>query len=217
MIPILMALFALGGTTYGMAEETLAFYLLLIPVMIAAGYDALVAVGGDPAWGGHGRPWLDHQRVFDRHRLGCCGRHLCRRSDPAADDPGSLLDGHGGLRHALCRTGEGRPVEVAGLRPQGHERGALPETRPPPRLTFTGLHKIVLVLFALTFAVMIWGVSTGGWWMAADEFASSLPPPSSSASLPGWARASWSKASSVARATFWVLPSSSGWRAASWW
>lgn len=26
MIPILMALFALGGTTYGMAEESLAFY-----------------------------------------------------------------------------------------------------------------------------------------------------------------------------------------------
>jgi len=27
MIPILMAIFALGGTTYGMAEETLAFYV----------------------------------------------------------------------------------------------------------------------------------------------------------------------------------------------
>ena len=26
MIPILMTIFALGGTTYGMAEETLAFY-----------------------------------------------------------------------------------------------------------------------------------------------------------------------------------------------
>ena len=31
MIPILMSLFAVGGTTYGMAEETLAFYALLIP------------------------------------------------------------------------------------------------------------------------------------------------------------------------------------------
>lgn len=41
MIPILMSLFALGGTTYGMAEETLAFYGLLVPVMIAAGYDAV--------------------------------------------------------------------------------------------------------------------------------------------------------------------------------
>ena len=41
MIPILMSVFALGGTTYGMAEESLAFYSLVIAVMIAAGYDAL--------------------------------------------------------------------------------------------------------------------------------------------------------------------------------
>ncbi len=44
MIPFMMLLFAAGGTTYGMAEETLAFYPLLIPVMIAAGYDALTGV-----------------------------------------------------------------------------------------------------------------------------------------------------------------------------
>src|SRR5690606_8756309 len=44
MIPVLMGLFAFGGTTYGMAEETLAFYVLLIPIMIAAGYDAVTAV-----------------------------------------------------------------------------------------------------------------------------------------------------------------------------
>src|SRR3954451_2559698 len=41
MIPILMCVFALGGTTYGMAEESLAFYSLVIAVMIAAGYDAM--------------------------------------------------------------------------------------------------------------------------------------------------------------------------------
>ena len=41
MIPILMTVFAIGGTTFGMAEESLAFYVLVITVMIAAGYDAL--------------------------------------------------------------------------------------------------------------------------------------------------------------------------------
>jgi hypothetical protein len=41
MIPLLMMVFALGGSTYGMAEESLAFYPLVIAVMIAAGYDAL--------------------------------------------------------------------------------------------------------------------------------------------------------------------------------
>jgi uncharacterized ion transporter superfamily protein YfcC len=42
LIPILMIVFAIGGTTYGMAEESLAFYVLIITVMIAAGYDTLV-------------------------------------------------------------------------------------------------------------------------------------------------------------------------------
>lgn len=41
MIPILMMVFALGGSTYGMAEESLAFYSLVIAVLIAAGYDSL--------------------------------------------------------------------------------------------------------------------------------------------------------------------------------
>src|SRR5580765_6177414 len=41
MIPILMTVFALGGTTYGMVEESLAFCSLVIAVMIAASYDAL--------------------------------------------------------------------------------------------------------------------------------------------------------------------------------
>jgi uncharacterized ion transporter superfamily protein YfcC len=45
MIPLLMCVFALGGSTYGMAEESLAFYVLVISVMIAAGYDALTGAG----------------------------------------------------------------------------------------------------------------------------------------------------------------------------
>ncbi|MTI49828.1 YfcC family protein [Sporosalibacterium faouarense] len=44
MIPILMILFGLGGTSFGMAEETIAFYPLLLPVFIAAGYDSVTAV-----------------------------------------------------------------------------------------------------------------------------------------------------------------------------
>lgn len=42
LIPILMILFSLGGTTYGMAEETMAFYALITATMIAAGFDAMV-------------------------------------------------------------------------------------------------------------------------------------------------------------------------------
>jgi uncharacterized ion transporter superfamily protein YfcC len=44
LIPILMIIFAAGGTSYGMAEESLAFYPLIIAALIALGYDALTAV-----------------------------------------------------------------------------------------------------------------------------------------------------------------------------
>ena len=37
IIPVLMTLFAIGGTTYGMQEEAVAFYALIVPFMIAAG------------------------------------------------------------------------------------------------------------------------------------------------------------------------------------
>ncbi len=44
LIPVLMILFSLGGTSFGMWEETMAFYPLLIPVFTAAGYDPLVGI-----------------------------------------------------------------------------------------------------------------------------------------------------------------------------
>ncbi|NBC27234.1 MAG: YfcC family protein [Bacteroidetes bacterium] len=42
LIILTTTLVAFGGTTFGFAEETIALYLILIPVFIAAGYDALV-------------------------------------------------------------------------------------------------------------------------------------------------------------------------------
>lgn len=42
IIPVLMCLFALGGTSYGMCEETVPFYALLAATMMAAGFDQLV-------------------------------------------------------------------------------------------------------------------------------------------------------------------------------
>ncbi len=44
LIPVMMVLFSLGGTSFGMWEETMAFYPLLIPVFVAAGYDPLVGI-----------------------------------------------------------------------------------------------------------------------------------------------------------------------------
>ncbi|MCF6297697.1 MAG: YfcC family protein [Flavobacteriaceae bacterium] len=44
LIVLITVLIAIGGTTFGLAEETIAFYPILIPVFLAAKYDAMVAV-----------------------------------------------------------------------------------------------------------------------------------------------------------------------------
>lgn len=45
LIPILMFIFSIGGTTYGMLEETVGFYALLAVAMVAAGMDTIVSSG----------------------------------------------------------------------------------------------------------------------------------------------------------------------------
>ena len=165
MIPFLMALFALGGTTYGMAEETLAFYLILTPAMIAAGYDALVAVAVILLGAG----------------VGVLGSTINAFSTVIASDAAGVSFAEGlWLRIAIlavCWT-----VTVAFVMRYAARVRADPSKSlvfdckatneahflkdSAADAAFSGLQKRVLVLFALTFGVMIWGVSSGGWWMA---------------------------------------------------
>ena len=166
MIPFLMALFALGGTTYGMAEETLAFYVLLIPVMIAAGYDAVVAVSVILLGAG----------------VGVLGSTINAFSTVIASDAAGVTFADG-LVLRLIILGVAWLVTVAFVMRYAARVKADPSKslvfdkkaaneahflgdKAKEEVSFTGLHQIVLILFALTFAVMIWGVSSQGWWMA---------------------------------------------------
>jgi uncharacterized ion transporter superfamily protein YfcC len=166
MIPILMALFALGGTTYGMAEETLAFYVLLIPVMIAAGYDALVPVAVIMLGAG----------------VGVLGSTVNAFSTVIASDAAGIpfTDGMP-LRLAILGLSwiaavafvmryaarvKADPTKSLVFDRKATNEAHFLKSKDALSGEFSGLHKIVLILFAATFGLMIWGVSTGGWWMA---------------------------------------------------
>ena len=166
MIPFLMALFAAGGTTYGMAEETLAFYVLLIPVMIAAKYDALTAVAVILLGAG----------------VGVLGSTINAFSTVIASDAAGVTFADGlGLRLIIlavawvvtvafvmryaARVRADPTKSLVYDKKAENEAHFLSETLTETAI-FSGLHKVVLILFALTFGVMIWGVSIGGWWMA---------------------------------------------------
>ncbi|MBV2129648.1 putative basic amino acid antiporter YfcC [Arsukibacterium indicum] len=43
-IPLLFVLFSLGGAIFGMGEEAIAFCIVLLPLMLALGYDAITTV-----------------------------------------------------------------------------------------------------------------------------------------------------------------------------
>jgi uncharacterized ion transporter superfamily protein YfcC len=44
LIPILLLLFAICGSTFGMCEECIGFYAIVMPIILAAGYDAIVGI-----------------------------------------------------------------------------------------------------------------------------------------------------------------------------
>lgn len=44
VLPILMFMFSLGGATFGMSEESVAFIAILLPLVLALGYDSIVAM-----------------------------------------------------------------------------------------------------------------------------------------------------------------------------
>lgn len=44
IIPIMFVLFSLGGAVFGMGEEAIAFAMILVPLMVVLGYDAITGV-----------------------------------------------------------------------------------------------------------------------------------------------------------------------------
>ncbi len=167
MIPILMLLFALGGTTYGMAEETLAFYAILIPIMIAAGYDAVTGVA----------------IILIGAGIGVLGSTInpfaTVIASNAADIPftdgmvlrlvllvGGLLICCAYVMRYAQRVKNDPSKSIVARQREAHRKLFLQSHDELEDFTLTLTQKLVLGIFALTFVVMVWGVSSQDWWMA---------------------------------------------------
>src|SRR3954452_3440184 len=155
LIAILMGVFALGGTTYGMWEETLGFFALLVPLALALGYDRMVAAS----------------IIFLGAGTGVIASTVNPFATGVASDAAGVSLGDGiGLRIALWvvlvplaigyvlryarRVGNDPARSVVGLSVTDRleSQGLVPNV---PELT--GRQKVVLVLFASAFVVMIYG------------------------------------------------------------
>ncbi|MCG7585309.1 YfcC family protein [Photobacterium sp. OFAV2-7] len=166
MIPILMALFAAGGTIYGMAEESLPFYTLLVPVMMAARFDPVVAAAtvllgaGIGTLGSTINPFAT---VIAANAAGI----------PFTDGimlrvamlvVGWLICVAYVMRYAkMVRADQSKSLVYDKYEEnKAHFLG----NQSSEMLEFTTTRKIILAIFAASFGIMIYGVAVAGWWMA---------------------------------------------------
>jgi uncharacterized ion transporter superfamily protein YfcC len=158
LIIVLMSVFALAGTTEGMAEESLGFFVLLVPLALALGFDRMTGAA----------------IVF----LGCGSGVLASTVNPfatgVASDAAGIGVGDGiGLRVAMFIVIVGAAIGYvlryayrvkkdpsrSVLGADGRSSAGLQladdvaEDVPP----LTGRQKFVLVLFFFAFAVLIYG------------------------------------------------------------
>lgn len=159
MIPILMLLFGLGGTTFGMWEETMAFYPLLLPVFVASGYDTIVAVSVVIMGAGIGT--------------------LCSTVNPFATGIASgfagISLGDGMILRVMMfivfeivailyvmsyasRIKRNPQVSVVAAQYQENKERFAVHVEDGEAVTLTRQHKIALTVFALTFLTMVYSV-----------------------------------------------------------
>lgn len=165
LIVIVTLLIALGGTTFGMAEETLAFYPILVPVFLAAGYDALVPVAA----------------IYVGSSIGTMFSTVNPFSVIIASDAAGVTWTNGlEIRLAMLLVGTliclwyllryARRIKADPTRSMLHGKDIHPPAAAPSGEAAGGNHVmdrkkwLLALLFAATFAVMIVGVSRLHWW-----------------------------------------------------
>lgn len=174
MIPILMVLFGLGGTSYGMWEETIAFYPLLIPVFVTAGFDTITAVAVIMLGAGAGVLASTVNPFATGIASGFAGVSI---GDGILLRVIQLVLLEGGaiwfvMAYAAKVRKEPEKSLVYDLWPSHRQHFGRGEEAPGE---LTGRGKVTIALFALTFLVMIYSVipfqdlgitflPTLGWW-----------------------------------------------------
>ncbi|MGK0413803.1 MAG: putative ion transporter superfamily protein YfcC [Polaribacter sp.] len=164
LIIAVTSLIALGGTSFGLAEETIAFYPILVPIFIAAKYDALVALASiyvgtsigtmvsttNPfstiiASNSAGISWttgIEGRIIMLLISLTICILYIIRYAQKVKKDPSKSII-----------FDQKESIEKIFTFQESSET-----------INFNFRLKLVLFIFALCFAVMVYGVISLDWW-----------------------------------------------------
>lgn len=164
LIILVTCLIALGGTTFGLAEETMAFFPILIPVFLAAKYDEIVglasiflgsAIGtmcstvnpfstiiASDAAGINWTTGLTGRVIMLLLCLSACIIYILRYAKKVKNDPTASI------------IYQEKKDGVSGSHFKAHDQS----------VKFTNRLRLIVLIFSLSFVVMITGVSLLNWW-----------------------------------------------------
>ncbi len=165
LIFVIVLLFSIGGTTFGMAEEALVFIPMLVPLAIAMGYDsltglALALVG--PCAGFTGAFMNPFTLAVAQGIVGL--PIFSGMSYRVVIWVITTLVAFGFIYWYASRVKKNPSMSIMFEADQKREKIDLESASP-----FTGRQKATLIIMGLTFVLLIFGVIKYGWWI--DEIA----------------------------------------------
>lgn len=165
LVTLVFLLTTLGGTTFGLAEETIAFYPILMPIFLVSGFDAITCIAA----------------IYMGSSIGTMFSTVNPFSVVIASNAAGI-NFTNGLMYRIIVLSLGSLITLiymyyyakkVRLNPKAslvyedehtiHER-FLKSYDVESKVEFTIRRKIVLLIFTLAFPIMIWGVARGGWW-----------------------------------------------------
>lgn len=165
LIVVVYALIALGGTTFGMAEETIALYPVLIPIFLATGYDPIVCIAA----------------IYMGSSIGTMFSTVNPFSVVIASNAAGISFSEG-LMFRLIGLILASLITIIYIYRYAKSIKANPENSlvyedkekieerflknydPNASIPFNWRRILMLIIFIGAFVIMVWGVSRGGWW-----------------------------------------------------
>lgn len=165
LVVFVSLLIALGGTTFGLAEETIALYPILMPIFLASGYDAIVCIAA----------------IYMGSSIGSMFSTVNPFSVVIASDAAGISFSEGLVFRAISlvlamvitliyiyryakRVQENPKNSLIYEDKERIEKRFLEHYDPENVAPFNWRRILMLLVFLGAFPILIWGVSTGIWW-----------------------------------------------------
>ncbi|NMA87076.1 MAG: YfcC family protein, partial [Tissierellia bacterium] len=165
LVIIISLLIALGGTTFGLAEETIALYPILMPIFLASGYDAIVCIAA----------------IYMGSSIGTMFSTVNPFSVVIASNAAGISFNEGLVFRTIALI---LAMIITLIYIYRYARGVQKDPKksliyddmekieerflkgydPDNVIPFNWRRALILIIFLGAFPIMIWGVSSGDWW-----------------------------------------------------